>query len=296
MVSEKRLVLIHGINNENNSAQYIHDSWMAALLHEWRGQRLAPPPKLNVSVAYYAPDLAGFAAAARGATKAGASGDEPSPVEIEILQALVDAHGVTDEQIQVAARQENVDLSRMTAGAPNEAWVIAAGRALENTLPSRGKYLARMFARQASVYIEKSPVQTKIKNLVRSQVFIDDLPIVVVAHSLGTVIGYELLTEKRGQLDVPLFCTLGSPLGIRIVRDYIGKRTTFPRPPISRWLNGVHKQDFVTMGRLLDASTLGFDGVENDSAIVNRDEDKHNVLAYLRTPAIAASVHKALTE
>ena len=49
-------------------------------------------------------------------------------------------------------------------------------------------------------------------------------PIVVVAHSLGTIVAYDVLSE-RTDLDVRLFLTLGCPLGVGNVQKRIGDRS-----------------------------------------------------------------------
>jgi hypothetical protein len=41
---------------------------------------------------------------------------------------------------------------------------------------------------------------------------------VVVAHSLGTIVSYRLLRRYGAKAQVKLFVTLGSPLGIDVVK------------------------------------------------------------------------------
>jgi pimeloyl-ACP methyl ester carboxylesterase len=61
-------------------------------------------------------------------------------------------------------------------------------------------------------------------------------PAVVIAHSLGSVVGFEMLHEYRGT--VPLWVTLGSPLALRAV-VWPRLRPTPPATPdaVQRWLN-----------------------------------------------------------
>jgi hypothetical protein len=55
---------------------------------------------------------------------------------------------------------------------------------------------------------------------------------VLVGHSLGSVVGYRYLQQNPGH-GVDLFLTLGSPLGLRMVRD----RITVGRLDVPRWVN-----------------------------------------------------------
>ena len=291
-----RLVLVHGINNENTTPGEVESIWMTALEGAWRRNGLRSPTRLSVVVPYYAAELARLSMIPRGAATAGSS-PRLSQTEFDLLQAYANAMGVTVSDIENAAEQEGIDLERVEAGVPHEKWIILLSRVLENILPTRGKYIARVFLPQAAVYLERQGVQRRIKEIVRSKMFSDENPTVVVGHSLGTVISYELLTESIGtDRSTPLFCTLGSPLAVAIVSNYVGVRKAFPRPPVGRWINALHTEDFVTLGRELDRSSMGFDGIENDTTIVNPGEDKHDIRAYLSTPSIAKAIHVALTQ
>jgi hypothetical protein len=244
-----RLVLVHGINNENRSPADIERIWMDALFAAWTRDGLRAPEGLAVTTAYYADELARLSRSAADAVTAG-NARVASQIAFELLQEYAQGTGLTDEHIALAAQDAGGNLDLVQEGLPHEAWVIALSRALERLLPTEGKYLARLFLRQAAVYLERKGVQTAIKNIVRAQIFVDGGPMVVVAHSLGTVVSYELLLEQRSRdLRVPLFCTLGSPLGVRIVSEHLGPRTAFPKPPIGRWLNAFHREDFVALGR-----------------------------------------------
>jgi hypothetical protein len=288
-----RLVLVHGINNENNSAAEVEAIWMSAMRAAWQREGLAPLENLNITTTYYAKELAELSTRARDAVAAGAS-QTVSQVEFDLLQEYATESGITQQEIVAAAEAEAVDVSAVEAGLPHEAWLIATSRALENILPTRGRYLARVFLRQAAIYIERKGVQNRIKKIVRDRMFEDGSPIVVVAHSLGTVIAYELLKEQTAsRTEVPLFCTLGSPLAVRIVANYVGRGLNFPKPPIRKWINGAQREDFVTLGRTLQQTTVGFDGIENVDT--NSDNpDKHDIVAYLSDQSISRAVHAAL--
>jgi len=288
-----RLVLVHGINNENNSAAEVEAIWMSAISAAWQRESLEPLGNLNITTTYYAQELAELSTRARDAVAAGAA-QTVSQVEFDLLQEYATESGITQQEIVAAAEAEGIDVSAVEAGLPHEAWLIATSRALENILPTRGKYLARVFLRQAAIYIERKGVQNRIKKIVRDRMFEDDSPIVVVAHSLGTVIAYELLKEQAAsRTEVPLFCTLGSPLAVRIVANYVGRGLNFPMPPIRKWINGAQRDDFVTLGRILQKATIGFDGIENIDTN-SGNPDKHDIVAYLGDQSISRAIHAAL--
>lgn len=292
-----RLILIHGINNANKTTGEIEASWMDELKFSWKSAGLKIPSDLTVKTANYGTELADFSRATTDAVKAGFQSRTISTQEFALYQEYADYLGISAEQIETAANAHGFDTQAIEQGAPHEAWIIGIASVLESLLPDKGAYIAEKFLRQAAVYVERKGVQTAIKSLVRRQVFQSgqDGPTVIVAHSLGTVVSYELLTQEPvAANDVRLFCTLGSPLAARIICNYVGKRTDFPRPPIASWFNAHQREDFVTMGRGLSKESLGFDGVEDYGEVVNYEEDKHDLLSYLRDQSVVQHIHAAL--
>ena len=292
-----RLVLIHGINTADKTTDQIESSWMNELMFVWKSAGLKVPKDLIIKTANYGTELAHFSQPAIGVVSAGIQSRTVSAQEFSLYQEYADYLGITAEQIEAAAKSQGFETQAIRQGVPHEAWVIGIASVLESILPDKGALIAQKFLRQAAVYIERRGVQSAIKSLVRKQVFQGDQdePTVVIAHSLGTVVTYELLTEDPAAAkDVRFFCTLGSPLAVRIVCNYVGMRSDFPKPPITSWFNAHQREDFVTMGRGLSKASLGFDGVEDFGGVVNFDDDKHSVLGYLRDDTVAKRIHGAL--
>lgn len=120
------------------------------------------------------------------------------------------------------------------------------------------------------------------------------LPEVSKQNTSGLV-SYRLLADPALRTrSVPLFVTLGSPLGIGMMRSILPPRQTIPDPPIGRWVNGYRRDDFVALDRPLDTTTIGLSGVENITDGLTEESDKHSVLAYLKSPKICARIHDAL--
>lgn len=292
-----RLVFVHGINNQNSTVQEIEEYWWRALEDGWRTLGLAPMAKPQIDVAYYA-DL--LAAASKGKlSQAVAMGGETAAgraAAVAFLQEYAEEAGVTTEELERVALATGVPLEAAEMGVPHEGWVVALGGLLERILPTKGKYMARLFLRQASFYIENEGLRNKIDALVKSQICENKLdPAIIVTHSLGTVVAYRILghSEQAGR-NVPLFVTLGSPLAVRMFRGLLPPRGALPNPPLGKWLNGRHKEDFVTLGRAIDKTAIGFDGVIDEVDIDNDEDDKHSIRHYLMSPKIARAIYDAL--
>ncbi len=111
-------------------------------------------------------------------------------------------------------------------------------------------------------------------------------PFVIIAHSQGSMIAYDVLRRlQKEQIEVPLFLTIGSPLGIAEVQDVIRQWTGggLPFPPcVERWVNIADRLDPVAIDSTL-ANDFGAD-IE-DRQVVNLDSPRHphSGTGYLQT-------------
>jgi pimeloyl-ACP methyl ester carboxylesterase len=119
--------------------------------------------------------------------------------------------------------------------------------------------------------------------------------VVVIAHSLGTVVAYEAL-HAHPQLDVDLLVTLGSPLAL--------PGAVFPRlqpPPaggtglrpanVGRWVNISDYGDPIAILRLLKTY---FPGVDLDLTESVGLFDFHRAARYLSCASLAATLQPLL--
>ncbi|WOS67040.1 MULTISPECIES: hypothetical protein [Sinorhizobium] len=290
-----RLVFVHGINNETYTVDDIKERWLSALEKGWQEQNLVPTRKFTVDTAYYADILAQASDNRNAAVEMGA-GDVSSGLAIEFLRAYSDEAGVSEAELQAAAIAEGIPPEAVAQGVPHEGWVIVFARVLERLLPTKGKYVARLFLRQAAVYIGDPALAAKIESTVTNQVFTGKQdPTVVIGHSLGSVVSYRMLAgEALAGRSFPLFVTLGSPLSVDMFRPILPKRGRLPTPPIAKWMNGRNKEDFVTMGKAITKKSIGFEGVVDVTDIIDNKDDRHDISAYLQSPKIARAIFDAV--
>ncbi|OZC29682.1 alpha/beta hydrolase [Gordonia polyisoprenivorans] len=142
--------------------------------------------------------------------------------------------------------------------------------------------------RQVKNYMENEDLRAAIL-----QQILDDLPtsgdVILIGHSLGSVIAIDLLDHLPPNLHVRRFITIGSPGGSSSLHrgsDRILKR--FPYSKVDDWSNFLDVYDPVTSGRGL---TGIFPGAQ-DFGI--GDAWQHRSDLYLKHPAIAALVSDTL--
>lgn len=291
-----RLTFVHGINNEDQTVESIHTSWLEALKRGWDEAGLAVNEP-DVVAAYYGKDLAKAAKGESGVVAMGDPVSDPGDAR-DFLEEYRIAAGVDETEFRQALRDEGLQPEVVEAGFPHNRYLIAAARALEKVIPTRGKYLTKFGLPQAAIYIGNEGVRRWIDSIVHKQLFKngDEGETVLIAHSLGTLVSYNILVDpdNPAKARIPLFVTLGSPLTLASVKACIPARSEFPKPPIERWVNGVHTEDFVTLGRLLGVDHLGYEGIETTTEIVNDTDDKHSIEHYLSSPAIATEIAAAI--
>ena len=290
-----RLVFVHGINNQSNTVESIAQDWWQAIERGWHAAGLVAKPKPPITAAYYADLLAGET---RSAAVEMGVGTQSTGLAVGLLQEYAGEADITADEMRLAAIDLGIEPEAVEQGIPHDGRIVRFASVLERVLPTKGKLLARFFLRQAVTYISDKALARRIDRTVARQIFADDSasePVIVVAHSLGTVVSYRILADRPGgSPDVPLFLTLGSPLSVQMFKAILPVRGSIPNPPIGQWFNARHLEDFVTLGRPITEESIGFSGVIDCTGIINDDSDKHEVVRYLASPDVARKIHEIL--
>jgi subtilisin family serine protease len=125
-------------------------------------------------------------------------------------------------------------------------------------------------------------------------------PFVVVAHSQGSLIAYDVLRRlDPAQIEVPLFVTIGSPLGLQEVQDVLREWTggRLPVPPcVGRWVNVADQLDPVALDTRLENDFEGGDIHDFPGIGINLDAPRHphSGTGYLRTERVRTEVRTVL--
>ena len=126
-------------------------------------------------------------------------------------------------------------------------------------------------------------------------------PFVVVAHSQGTMIAYDVLRRMdAAKIKVPLFVTIGSPLGMQEVQDalrqWIGRPTGVPFPKcVDRWVNVAERFDPVAADPTLDDEYEGkIEDINGFGLNPNWFGDPHSATGYLSTEHVRRPVRETV--
>jgi hypothetical protein len=313
-----RLVLVHGAGKPRRP-HADQERWISALAtgarragHSQAAERLIAGELAEIVFAYYA-DL--FAPAGRQGT----DGTHLSQRDAELLHALLaeitqaqcDAHAAGEDHVSAALAQARAQLRLDRAGTAQGAGdlIRQSINAATTLLGARpwgragqwvgGKLLVAELSQVARYLARGEPdefdrtLDVRIRSVVTKAVGAG--PAVVVAHSLGTIVGFEALHTVGGR--VPLFVTLGSPLAMRAV---VWPRV-LPQPPatpeqVGRWLNFWDRDDIIVPRPILESDVAAnAAGVLPESARTDADGVwTHTATKYLAKPDVAGPVMEAL--
>jgi hypothetical protein len=116
-------------------------------------------------------------------------------------------------------------------------------------------------------------------------------PVVVVSHSLGTIIAYDVLRERSR--DVPLLVTAGSPLAVQEIQDLVTHPLRVP-DGVAAWRNVCDARDLVALDKTIRPEYTPADRIR-DFLVVNDSINHHDITDYLRTAPLHDAVVAALT-
>lgn len=154
--------------------------------------------------------------------------------------------------------------------------------------------ILEVFLNDVYRYLLDKNAQAKIEGRLRS--ILDEMnePFILIGHSLGSVIAWKTLSQYKRKIEVPTFITLGSPLGMDILKDELRKQmklTNFSKPPqVTRWYNFADPLDIVASDKTVSDEYKG--RLIKDELIFNQDTFKpgaypsHSVTGYLSHPRV----------
>ena len=307
------VTFIHGIANKP-PRDVLHEQWRVALLD-------------NDGV-----DLDGMGVTSSMVYWADLLYAQPLPEAVAQSQEALEADGAVtgddtdmswlldvdpEEAAFVAAVGAKVGMAEVAAAETEQADVIDPSSPLEAIpLPEFIKArLMRVFLRDVHHYLYDTEFRPRegesyrIRTTIRQRT-IDALtegarrpgPHVLVTHSMGTVIAYDVLTDQADAPDVDALITLGSPLGLSDLQAKLAPPWTrddgWPskRLGAGSWTNIADRWDPVCGFDAAIGPDFRRGGVSQvlDVAVTNEGRWRHNIVKYLRQHAVRQALLRAL--
>jgi hypothetical protein len=126
--------------------------------------------------------------------------------------------------------------------------------------------------------------------------------VVVIGHSLGSIVAYDAMTRLPDRYRVRLLVTAGSPLGYPIVqKNLLGKQAGQPPSipaPVPRqpggWLNAYDELDIVALVHPLAGTYAEAVGGQLSDERTHNPTAPHSIEDYLSDPDVAGPIGRAL--
>lgn len=175
-----------------------------------------------------------------------------------------------------------------TAAVPSAAMPLGQELALSGPLRLLLlRELLRRLAPDADAYFF-GPEREQIRQRLSQALDAVDGPVIVVGHSLGTVIAYDVLAETNSAGRQVVLVTLGSPLGYPVIQEFIAQPVRVPTS-VRLWLNFADPWDIVALDTTLGDEFRGGPGVI-DVQVDNQSPNDHAPCGYLRLSQVRAAV------
>lgn len=286
------LLMIHGRAQEHKNPVLLQQEWEDTMR---KGVRAAHLPELeNVQIAFpfYGDELDRLNrelqaplpdALARG--EGGAVDAGELQFKAEMYAELAKGYRIPDREID-AHYQGDVH----EEGALNWNWVHAILKALDRT--PLGDTAIDEFTHDVYVYLTCAAINRAVNQIVAGK--LGEGKWVVVAHSLGTVVGYNVLRALKAQqnINVTRYVTVGSPLGVQAIRRRLG---SLEMPAcVKSWYNAFDSRDVVALYPL-DAKNFPIEpAVTNNGTVHNHTDNCHGIAGYLDDANVAKQIAEAV--
>jgi len=182
-------------------------------------------------------------------------------------------------------------------------------------------YIVHHFFKDLEIYYSSKKIQTSETNQLARKVIRNELAniirkyrkkdILLIGHSMGSIIAYDVLTQLVPDVKIDTFITIGSPLGLPIIINKInleqkknlstGLKPGTPENVTNNWFNFSDLRDKVAMNyNLRDDYKENKNGIKPIDSIVfnnyenNGEGNPHKSYGYLRTPEMAKVIDEFL--
>jgi hypothetical protein len=292
---KKHLVFIHGRSQEFKDAGDLKGEWVGALVNTLDSLRLKLPiSEEDIRFPYYGQTLYDLVDGAQGAEvsdvilKGVATDTGERDFLIGVAREAQQALQITDEEVQ-----EMVGGDVIEKGAQDWKWVRGLLRVIDSRVGGASGASIAAVTKDVYQYLRNPGIRDVIEAGVL-KAFEPGVPAVVLGHSLGSVVAYNVLKREGGDRGwkVPLFITVGSPLAVTMIRKSL-RPIGYPQC-VEQWFNARDPRDVVALYPL-DNDHFGVSpAIENKDDVVNETPNRHGIAGYLSDPVVVRKIFEAL--
>jgi pimeloyl-ACP methyl ester carboxylesterase len=285
------LVLVHGRAQGKKTEGELRTEWIATLSKGLGPERAKRLDDVEIRLPFYGAQLDALVEATSVLPSDVATRGDPTGIDAEFIEfrrefaeEIRARQGISDDQIRNHMPGNTSDRGPLQWG-----WVHAIMRTLEDVPGLSGDMIER-FTRDVWVYLTDDHVHNTINDIVARAMPMDGKA-VVLGHSLGSVVAYDVL-RKAGNGAVSLYLTVGSPLGVKSIKAKLAP-IAFPRI-VSHWFNAFDDRDAVALYPLTTNNFSVAPPIENFGEVKNGTSNAHGISGYLNNAVVAGRLFDAL--
>ncbi|MEU2450535.1 serine protease [Streptomyces sp. NPDC012765] len=289
---ERHLVFLHGRRQHGKDPELLRRGWTGGLNHGLTRAGLPTVDPADVWFPYYGDRI--VEVIGQHETLPASSADWPAAAAAEAFAAASE-EGTYEQLVMEAA---------VLAGMPLDGQASkeeGLGSALVGSLQGALSWLAAKtdvdalaiatIFRDVDAYLSDQAVRRAVLDLVFEEIPHDG-ELVLVTHSLGTVVGMDLVANRLPPgMKVTLLVTAGSPLGMNAVNSRLAPPGTNRPATVTEWVNVWCPTDAVAIGCPLEPV---WGKLTEEHAVVNASDRAHSIEEYLAHPDIAAAIDRFL--
>jgi len=299
MAKKKIIIGIHGLGNK--PPKLLLEEWWRLALQEGLSRINCKHEILNFELVYWADVL------------------HPEPLDIH--ESDDDDEDYLDERYVPASEnisEEEVSFKNSVIQSFQEQLNnIIFNEKLHVSFPSVTDFVIKHFFQDLSVYFTKNSMDENnfnrsAKEIIRNRLIdmlqrYKDYDIFLIAHSMGTIIAYDVLMELENEIKISTFITIGSPIGVPFIYNKLkedsnqadSEKMRVPNCITENWFNFADMNDKLAVNYKFEEMFLPNDkGVAVKSAIVHNDyesggeKNPHKSFGYLRARQVSALVER----
>ncbi|MEB3753747.1 hypothetical protein [Acinetobacter sp. MD2(2019)] len=163
---------------------------------------------------------------------------------------------------------------------------------LLNHFPDFHESLVQKFISEAYLYWYDPTFKQQVHERILS-CFEPNEKHIVIAHSLGTVIAYNILQELPEQYQIERFITLASPLPFNVVQRHLEPPMQRPKTLSGDWYNFFAQDDYLTTFPM-QAPLFDFQPPVHNQLITTFIDKPHEIMGYLQHPLVIRCILEQL--
>ncbi|MER6678053.1 serine protease [Streptomyces sp. NPDC000983] len=287
----RHLIFLHGRSQHGKDPADLRRRWTGGLNHGLTRAGLATVAPENVWFPFYGDRIAEVIGQQEAIPAYGA--DVPAVAAAETY-AVESVDGTYERLVLEAAALDGMPHNGRPASENLGSTLVGSLQGALSWLSARtgvdALTIATLF-RDVDAYLRDDGIRNAVLDCV-AQTLPPEGELVLVTHSLGTVVGMDLVANRLpSPTKVTLLLTAGSPLGMDAVYSRLIPPGTRRPDAVKNWVNAWCPTDAVAIGCPLERR---WGKLTEEHAVVNASDRSHSIEEYLAHPEVAQAVDEFL--